>query len=68
MKKFHPFFTIGTVGMIVIAVLHIFMAFGLSLTLSHSTFFTMYLLFFTFIILGVILTVKNCTLSLNKKK
>ncbi|MEO6681198.1 MAG: hypothetical protein ABIN48_00090 [Ginsengibacter sp.] len=58
MKNFHPFFTIGTVGMIVLACLHIFMALALSMT-SHATFFVMYSIFLTFLILGVGLTIKK---------
>ncbi len=59
MKNFHPFFTIGTVGMIVIACLHMFLAVGLSLTSMHTTFFVLYPIFLTFLILGVALTVKD---------
>ena len=59
MKNFHPFFTIGTVGMIVIACLHMFLAVGLSLTSMHTTFFVLYPIFLTFLILGVVLTVKD---------
>lgn len=59
MRSFHPFFTIGTVGMIVIACLHMFLALGLSLTSIHTTLFVLYLVFLTFLILGVALTVKD---------
>lgn len=59
MKKFHPFFTIGTLGMIVIAPIHIFLALGLELPSTHAAFFTIYLVFLTFIILGVTLTIKD---------
>ena len=59
MKKIHPFFTIGTVGMIITACLHMFLALGLSLTSVHSTFFILYPVFLIFLILGVVLTVKN---------
>ncbi len=59
MKNFHPFFTIGTVGIILIACLHMFLSLGLSLTSIHTTFFIMYSVFLTFLILGVVLTVKN---------
>lgn len=59
MKKFHPFFTIGTVGMIVTACLHMFLALGLSLTSIHSVSFTLYPVFLTFLILGVVFTVKH---------
>ncbi len=59
MKKFHPFFTIGTVGIIVTACLHMFLALSLSLISIHSAFFTLYPVFLTFLILGVVLTVKK---------
>lgn len=59
MKKFHPFFTIGTIGMILTACFHMFLALGLSLTSIYSTFFTLYPVFLTFIILGVVFTVKK---------
>lgn len=59
MKKNHPFFTIGTVGIIVTACLHLFLALGLSLTSIHSVFFTLYPVFLAFLILGVVLTVKK---------
>ncbi len=59
MKKIHPFFTIGTVGIIVTACLHLFLALGLSLTSIHSVFFTVYPVFLAFLILGVVLTVKK---------
>ncbi|HLT66055.1 MAG TPA: hypothetical protein VKZ80_06830 [Flavobacterium sp.] len=59
MKKFHPFFTIGTVGMMVIACLHMFLALGLLLNSIHAVFFTLYPIFLTFLILGIVLTVKK---------
>ncbi len=59
MKKFHPFFTIGTVGMILMACLHLFLSLGLSITSIHTTFFVLYPVFLSFLLLGVILTVKN---------
>jgi len=59
MKKFHPFFTIGTVGMIVISILHIFLALGLSLTSVHSIFFVIYPVFIAFLLIGFGLTLKK---------
>ena len=59
MRKFHPFFAIGTVGMISVACLHMFLALGLSLNSIHTSFFIIYPVFLTFLILGVVLTVKN---------
>jgi uncharacterized protein (DUF983 family) len=59
MKNFHPFFSIGTVGMIVIGLLHMFMALALSITSVHSTFFTLYPMFLAFLIAGVALTIKQ---------
>lgn len=63
MKRFHPFFTIGTVGTVAIACLHMFLALGLSLTSIHTAFFVLYSLFLTFLILGVVFTVKKKTTS-----
>ena len=59
MKIFHPFFAIGTVGMIVTAGLHMFLAWGLSLAAVHAAFFVLYPVFLTFLILGVVLTMKD---------
>ncbi|QOW09551.1 hypothetical protein Q73A0000_03800 [Kaistella flava (ex Peng et al. 2021)] len=59
MKKFHPFFAIGTVGIIVIAGLHLFLSLVLSITSVHTPFFTLYSIFLTFLILGVIFTIKD---------
>ncbi len=59
MKKFHPFFTIGTVGMILTASLHMLLALSLSLTSVQSTFLTLYPVFLTFLILGTALTANN---------
>jgi len=59
MRKFHLFFAIGTVGMILLACLHMFLALSLSLTSIHSTFFTLYPVFLTFLSSGIILTIKN---------
>lgn len=58
MKKIHPFFSIGTIGMIVVACLHIFLSLGLSLSSAHSTFFGLYIIFLTFLILGFRLSLK----------
>ncbi len=58
MRKFHPFFFIGTIGVIVIAILHMFFALGLSLT-NHSVFFALYPTFTSFLIIGVGLTMKQ---------
>lgn len=59
MKNFHPFFTIGTVGMIVTAIFHMFMALTLSITSSHTAFFSMYPVFLTFLVIGIALTIKQ---------
>ncbi|TXE07335.1 hypothetical protein ES711_11230 [Gelidibacter salicanalis] len=63
MKKFHPFYSIGTLGIVVIACLHMFLALGLALRSIHSTFYALYAVFLTFLILGVIFTVKNVNTS-----
>lgn len=58
MKNLSPFFTIGTVGMIVISILHI--AFALFLNLPvHSVFFTLYPVFIAFMAIGAVQNNKN---------
>lgn len=59
MKKFHPFFIIGTVGMIVTAILHIFLALVLSVSSAHSSFYVIYPTFIAFLAIGFGLTLKN---------
>lgn len=59
MKKFHPFFIIGTVGMIVTATLHIFLALGLSISSAHSAFYVIYPTFIAFLAIGFGLTLKK---------
>lgn len=59
MKKFHPFFVIGTVGTIVISLLHILFALGLSSRSVHSSFFAIYPVFIAFLMLGFFLTLKK---------
>jgi hypothetical protein len=59
MKNLHPFLITGAVGVILIAILHIFMTWGLSLTSTHSTFYILYAVFITFFIMGFALTFKN---------
>lgn len=59
MKKFHPFFTIGTIGTIVVSLLHIFLALGLSLTSVHTYFFVIYPVFIAFLMIGFVLTLKK---------
>lgn len=59
MKKFHPFFIIGTVGMIVTSLLHIFLALGLSVSSAHSSFFAIYPTFIAFLAIGFGLTLKK---------
>lgn len=59
MKEFHPFFTIGTLGIIVTALLHIFLALGLSLTSVHVAFFVIYPMYLSFLVIGFGLTLKN---------
>lgn len=59
MKVFHPFFAIGTVGMTLNALLHLFLALVLSLVSTHTIFFILYPVFLAFLILGVVFTVKD---------
>lgn len=59
MKKFHSFYFIGTFGVVITAIFHITLALGFGLSQGHTTFYVLYTLFATFLILGVALTVKN---------
>ena len=59
MKKFHPFFIIGTTGIIVTAVLHMILALGFSLTSVHTAFFVLYPTSFAFLAIGLGLTIKE---------
>lgn len=58
-KKFHPFFIIGTVGMIVTSILHMFLSLGLSVSSAHATFFVIYPTFIAFLAIGFGLTLKK---------
>jgi hypothetical protein len=55
MKHIHPFFIIGTVGMIVTAMLHMGLSWGLSLTSAHTTFFIIYPTCIAFLAIGLTL-------------
>lgn len=59
MKNFHPFFIIGTLGMMVTSILHLFLSLILSVTGVHSTFFVIYPTFLTFLLLGWGMTLKR---------
>jgi len=59
MRKFHPFFAIGTVEMISVTCLHMFLVLGLSLNSIHTSIFIIYSGFLTFLILWVVSIVKN---------
>lgn len=52
MKKLPAFFTIGTVGMILTAVLHITLALIIREPSVHTAFFVMYPTFFSFLMIG----------------
>jgi len=52
MKNRNPFFTIGTVGMIVTSVLHIVLALVLNLPSVNATFFILYPVFMAFMAAG----------------
>jgi len=58
MKKFNPFFTIGTVGLIVISLLHITLALVFDLPV-HAVFFALYPMAAAFLALGSIQVTKN---------
>ncbi|HTN69399.1 MAG TPA: hypothetical protein VLZ33_08040 [Dysgonamonadaceae bacterium] len=59
MKRFNPFFTIGTFGIIITAILHILLALGLPVVTNHTAFIVLYPGFIAFIIIGIALTVKK---------
>lgn len=59
MRKLHPFFIIGTVGMIITSSLHIFLTLGLSISSAHSSFYIIYPTFIAFLAIGSGLTLKN---------
>jgi len=50
--KTNPFFVIGTVGMIVSAALHMFVALVLKQTGAHAGFFALYPTFTAFLVMG----------------
>ena len=52
MKKLNPFFVIGTIGMIVTAVLHIFMAVLIGTPSVHRAFMVMYPVFAALLTIG----------------
>ena len=52
MKNYNAFFVLGTTGMVVTAVLHIFIALILSLAGAHLAFFAMYAMFLSLLTLG----------------
>lgn len=58
MKKLHPFFIIGTMGMIVTSVMHIFLVLGLSVSSASASFFAIYPVFIAFLVIGSGLTFK----------
>ena len=59
MKKFNPLFTIGTVGLIVISLLHIAIALVFDAPSVHVVFFAVYATFAAFMAIGTIQTIKN---------
>lgn len=59
MKDIHPFFIIGSVGIIVVSVLHIFLTLGLGMIAAHKSFFILYPIFISFMAIGFGLLIKN---------
>ncbi|WP_131450709.1 hypothetical protein [Flavobacterium subsaxonicum] len=59
MKNRNPFFTIGTVGMIVISVLHILFALVLNLPSVNTAFFILYPAFLSFLAIGAAQLIKD---------
>ncbi len=52
MNKLPPFFVIGSVGLVITALLHIFMALGLGLNNVHGGFLPLYILFIALLSIG----------------
>jgi FtsH-binding integral membrane protein len=52
MKKINPYFTIGTVGIIVTALLHIFLTIYIPGTALQITFIILYAVFIAFLAIG----------------
>jgi hypothetical protein len=52
MKTLNPFFVIGTVGMVVTAVLHIFMTLLINTPALHRVFMLLYPVFAAFLTIG----------------
>lgn len=52
MNKLPPFFVIGSVGLVITALLHIFMALGLGLKNVHRVFLPLYILFIALLSMG----------------
>ncbi|AZI31768.1 hypothetical protein [Kaistella carnis] len=59
MKTFHPFFIIGTFGIILTAIMHIIFALLFEIISAHSIFFTLYPTFIAFLILGTAIIFKK---------
>ena len=58
MKKLNPFFTTGTIGMVVISVLHIALTLVFSIPV-HPAFFVLYPAFAVFMAAGYVQVSKN---------
>lgn len=52
MKNLNPFFVIGSLGMILTAVLHMVFALILAMPFVHNTFWVLYPSFFAFLAIG----------------
>jgi hypothetical protein len=52
MKKINPFFVIGSVGIIITAVLHMVFALVLEMPFVHNTFWVLYPTFIAFMAVG----------------
>lgn len=52
MKALNPFFVLGTVGVVITAILHVVIALVLSIPTAHKTFFVLYPVFISFLAIG----------------
>lgn len=68
MKTFHPFYYIGSIGIIISALLHILLALVLSIATSHAAFLALYPAFLAFMAIGMGLTIKKQREALTTKQ
>lgn len=66
MKTIHPFYCIGSSGIIITALLHIALALVLAVATSHAVFMALYPSFFAFMTIGIGFTIKEQRVAATK--